>query len=93
MTELELDLYYHDKFIHHMSSQYLKRQQRKGPKNLILAKGNNSCKSESNVTKLKLDLLYVMTNSHTKFQVNIAKDNREKFGKLKCDRLTDRLTD
>ena len=43
--------------------------------------------------KLKLDLYYVITNSYTKFQVNILKDSRKKSGKLKCDRRTDRLTD
>ena len=32
--------------------------------------------------KLKLDLYYVNANSHTKFQVNIWKDFREKSGKL-----------
>ena len=45
------------------------------------------------MTKLKLDLYYVMTNLYTKFQVNISKDCREKSGKQKCDGLTDRLTD
>ena len=50
--------------------------------NYILAKGNNSCKSRSSVTKLKLDLYYVNANSYTKFQVNISKDNSEKSGKL-----------
>ena len=34
-----------------------------------------------------------MTNSYTKFQVNISKDCREKSGKLKCDGRTDGLTD
>ena len=59
---------------------------------LILAKGNNSRKSWSRVTKLKLNLYYVMTNSYTKFQVNISKGGREKSGKLKCDGRTDRRT-
>ena len=45
------------------------------------------------MTKLELDLYYVMTISYTKFEVNISKDSREKSGKLKCDRLTDRQTD
>ena len=49
----------------------------KSPENLISAKGNNSCKSRSSVTKLKLDLYYVKTNSYTKFQVNISKYGRE----------------
>ena len=40
---------------------------------LISAKGNNSCKSSSSVTKRKLDLFYVMTKSYTTFQVNIRK--------------------
>ena len=34
------------------------------------------------MTKLELDLYYVMTNSYTKFQVNISKGRREKSGKL-----------
>ena len=63
------------------------------PENWILAKGNNSPKSRSSVTKLKLDLYYVMINSYTKFQVNISKDDREKSGKLKCDGRTDCMTD
>ena len=54
----------------------------KSPENLILAKGNNSCKRRSSVNKLKRDLYYVMTNSYTKFQVNISQDSREKSGKL-----------
>ena len=65
----------------------------KSPENKILTKGNNSRKSRSGVTKLKLDLYYVLKNSFTTFQVNISKDGREKSGKLKCDRKTDRLTD
>ena len=54
---------------------------KKSPENEILAKGNNSCKSRSNATKVILDLYYVKTNPFTQFQVNISKDNREKFGK------------
>ena len=53
----------------------------KSLENWISAKGNNSYKRRLNVTKLKLDLYYVMTNSYTKFQVNISKDDWEKFGK------------
>ena len=34
------------------------------------------------MTKLKLDLYYVVTNVYTKNQVNISKDGREKPGKL-----------
>ena len=48
---------------------------KKSPGNEILAKGNNSCKSKSNATKVKLDLYYVKTNTYTKFQVNISKDD------------------
>ena len=55
--------------------------------------GNNSCKIRSSMTKLKLDLYYVNTNSYTKFQVNISKDCREKSGKLKYDGQTDKRTD
>ena len=54
----------------------------KNPENLFKAKGNNSCKCRSSMTKLELELYYVMTNSYTKFQVDISKDDREKFGKL-----------
>ena len=76
---------------------------KKSPENEIFAKGNNSCKNKSNVTKVKLDLYYVKTNPYTKFQVNISKDNWEKFGKPSWltpsglidgqDRRTDRQTD
>ena len=59
-----------------------RKMTKNSPENKILAKGNNSCKSKSNTTKVKLDLYYVKTNSYTKFQVNITKDRREKFGKL-----------
>ena len=55
---------------------------KKSTENEILVKGNNSCKSTSNATKVKLDLYYVKTNSYTKYQVNNTKDRREKFGKL-----------
>ena len=49
----------------------------------ILAKGNNSCKSRSNATKVELDLYYVKTNSYMKFQLNMSKDDKEKSGKQK----------
>ena len=55
----------------------------KSLENLILAKGNNSCESESIVTKLEVELYYIMTNPYTKFEVNISKYDREKFGKTK----------
>ena len=45
------------------------------PENEICAKGNNSCKSKTNATKVKLVLYYVKTNPYTKFQVNISKDD------------------
>ena len=54
---------------------------KENPDNIILAKGNNSCKSKSNVTKVKLDLYYVKTNSYTKLQIKNSKDRREKSGK------------
>ena len=73
---------------------------KKSPENETLAKGNNSCKSRSNATKVKLDLCYVKTNPYTKYQVNISKDDREKFGKPSgrtpsglTDGQTDRMTD
>ena len=49
-----------------MSSQNYKTGE-ESPENEILAKGNNSIKSRSNTTKLKLDLYYVKTNSYIKF--------------------------
>ena len=39
---------------------------KKSSENENLAKGNNSCKSGSNVTKVKLDLCFVKTNPYTK---------------------------
>ena len=73
---------------------------KKSPENEFFAKGNNSCKSRSNATKDKLDLYYVKTNPYTKFQVNIWKDDWEKFGKPSgrtpsglTDWLIDWLTD
>ena len=77
---------------------------KKSAENEIFAKGNNSCKRRSNATKVKLDLYYVTTNPYTKFQVNISKDDWEKFGKpsgrtpsgltdWRTDWLTDWLTD
>ena len=48
---------------------------------LILAKGNNSCKSRSNATKVEPDLYCVKINSYAKFQVDITKDGREKSAK------------
>ena len=54
---------------------------KKSPENEILAKGNNSCKSRSNATKVKIDLYNVKTNAYMKFQLNISKDDWEKFGK------------
>ena len=82
VTKRELDLY------SVMTNSYTKFQVniskdcREKSGILILAKGNNSCKSRSRVTNLKLDLYYVMTNSYTKLQVIILKDGREKSGKL-----------
>ena len=62
-----------------MSSYYKTGEE--SPKNKIFAKGNNSIKSRSNTTKLKLDLYYVKTNPYMKFQVNMSKDDKEKYGK------------
>ena len=39
----------------------------KSPENEILVKGNNSCKSMSNVTKVDLDLYHVKTDLFIKF--------------------------
>ena len=55
---------------------------KKSPENDILTKGSKSCKGRSNATNVELDLFYVKANSFTKFQVNIAKEGREKIGKL-----------
>ena len=48
---------------------------KKSKENYILAKGYNSSRSMSNVTKVELDLYYVKTKSYTKFQVDISKDD------------------
>ena len=40
---------------------------KKSPENEIWAKGNDSCKSRSNVTKVELDLYHVKTNLFIKF--------------------------
>ena len=55
---------------------------KKSPENEILAKGNNSCKSRSNATKVELDLYHVKKNSYMymKFQVNMPKGGKEKSG-------------
>ena len=58
-----------------------RKMTKKSPENEISAKGNNSWRSRSNATKVKLDLYYVKTNPYTKFQVNISKVDWEKFGK------------
>ena len=72
----------------------------KSSENKIFAKGNNSSKRRSKETKVELDLYYVKTNPYTKFQVNISKDDGEKFGKPSgrtpsglTDGQTDRQTD
>ena len=62
---------------------------KKSLENEILAKGNNSCKSRPNVTKVKLDLYYVKTNPYSKFQVSISKVDWEKFGKVRKTEWTD----
>ena len=54
---------------------------KKSAENQILAKGNNSCKSMWNKTKVELDLCYVKTNSYMKFQLNMLKDDKEMSGK------------
>ena len=81
-----------------------RKMTKKSPENEIFAKGNNSCESGSNATKVKLNLYYVTTNPYTKYQVNISKDDWEKFGKPsgqtpsgltdgRTDGRTDRRTD
>ena len=49
-----------------MSSQYHKTGE-ESPENEIFAKGNNSRKSKSNATKVKLDLYYV---KKSKYQIS-----------------------
>ena len=63
-----------------MSSQYHKTGE-ESPEDYIFVKGNNSSKSRSNTTKLKLEQYYVKTNSYMKFQVNMSKDDKEKSRK------------
>ena len=73
-----------------------RKMTKKSPENKIFANGNNSCKSRTNATKVKLDLYYVKTNPYTKFQVIISKDDWEKFRKPSgrtLSGLTDWLTD
>ena len=81
-TKVELDLYYvkTNSYIWNFNS-ICQKMTKKSLENEFFAKGNNSCKSRSNATKVKLDLYYVQTNIYTKFQVNISKDDWEKFGK------------
>ena len=50
---------------------------KKSPENEFFAKGNNSCKTRSNATKVKLDLYYVKTNSYMKFQLDMSKDEKK----------------
>ena len=54
---------------------------KKSPENVILGKGNNSCKNRSNATKVELDLYDVKTNSYMTFQLNMSKDDKKKSGK------------
>ena len=54
---------------------------KKSPENEIFVKRNNSCKSRSNATKVKLELYYVKTNLYMKFQLNMSNDDKEKSGK------------
>ena len=78
-TKVELDLYYvktnsYMKFQRNFNS-ICRKITKKSPENEIFAKGNNSCKNRSNVTKVKLDLYYVKANPYTKFKVNISKND------------------
>ena len=68
----------------------------KSPENYIFAKGNNASKSESIMTKVKLNPDHVRTKSYTKFKVNVSKDDCETFGKTSgrtSSGLMDRQTD
>ena len=94
ITKLQLDLWgqawrnsnlicIESKAIHIQNFNWIaQKTAEKSPENWNWAKGNNSCKNRWSVTKLTLDLFYVITNSYTKFEVNISKDDREKSGKL-----------
>ena len=82
-VSIKFDLYYvktnpYMKFQVNMSKD---DKEKSGKRNEILAKGNNSCKSRSNTTKVEVDLYYVKTNSYMKFQLNMSKDDKEKSGK------------
>ena len=64
---IKLDLYYvktnpYMKFQVNMSKD---EKEKSGKRNS--SKGNNSCKSRSNATKVEVDLYYVKTNSYMKF--------------------------
>ena len=95
--KLRLDLYYVKKNLYKLNFKSIyQKTTEKSSENYILANGNNSCKRRSSVMKLEFDLYYVKTNSYTKFQVNILKDDWEKFGKPSGrtpSGLTDRRTD
>ena len=63
----------HGLSLNDLSSQYLSRLQNPPPpENKVLGKDNNSCKGRSSMTKIKLAVYYVKTNTYTKYQVNIS---------------------
>ena len=65
-----------DKLKYRFSSHYLKGQLRKIRKTEFNLKGNFMFElSRSNGTKVKLGLYHVKTNSYTKFQGNISKND------------------
>ena len=45
-------------------------------------KGHNSHKNQRKLRTLKLNMKYSKTKSYAKFQLNISKRVREKYGKL-----------
>ena len=57
---------------------------KKSPENEILAKGNNSCKSMSNATKVKLDLYYVK-QIHMPNSKSISQRTTEKSSETRVD--------
>ena len=57
---------------------------KKSPENEISSKDNNSCKSRSNATKVKLDLNYVKTNPYTNLK-SISQRTTEKSSENRVD--------
>ena len=80
--KIPLNLYFvMTNFMYQISRHYFQKDDREKVGKLNC---NDSYKSRSSLTNFKLDLCFGR-QTHvpgTKFQVNISKDGREKFGKL-----------